>query len=440
MEKRTAARSGKDSERQGWPWAGPWPRGDELSRSAAKKGPAKPKKGKRRRDWRPRRDRALLAVLVALVLVAAVVTVLIKHGSDDDSAAEAVPGPPQVEKLVSAMSPQQKAEAVLAAGFTDPDAAVKQAQKTQLGGFVVEPEAWPGLARGRQLLARISAAAGGGGRVPPLLITQQEGGQYNALPDMPPALRQIDITTSQQALDTALQTGRALRAAGFHMNLAPVADVATLDSPVADRAFGDDPTLVSVLTASAARGCAQSGLACAASHFPGLGGASNDPADGPATVSLDAGSLENRDLLAFQAAFTQKLPAVVLSLAAYAAYDPVTPAALSPDVINDVLRDQYGFDGVAITDDLSSGAITAGIGPAEAAVEAIAAGADLVQIGDPTDAAQALTALAAAIQSADIPAARINEAVGRVLALKRRIGLLPEPKKPAKKGKPKKKA
>jgi beta-N-acetylhexosaminidase len=433
MEKRASALAGRESERQRWPWAGPWPRGDELKPESLKQGSKSTKKGKSG-DRKPRRERALLIGLVVLVLIAAVIFLVVRGGSDDESSSDAAAPPPaEIEKVVTAMSPEQKAQAVLAAGFTDPNAAVKQAGTTQLGGFVVGPSVWPGAGQGRRLLAQISAAGSTGGRVPPLLITQQEGGQYNSLRDLPPALRQIDITTPQQALDTALQTDRALRAAGFDMNLAPVADVATLDSPVADRAFSDDPTVVSILAASAAQGCLRSGLACAASHFPGLGGASNDPAEGPATVSLDAGSLENRDLLAFQAAFSQKLPAVVLSLAAYPAYDPVTPAALSPNVINDVLRDQYGFDGVAITDDLSSGAITAGIGPAEGAVEAIAAGADLVQIGDPTDAAQALPALAQAIQSGDISSQRIDEAVGRVLLLKRKLGLLPAEKKPAKK-------
>jgi beta-N-acetylhexosaminidase len=286
------------------------------------------------------------------------------------------------------------------------------------------------------MLAGISAAGSTGGRIPPLLITRQEGGVYNSLPDLPPPQRQIDVTTPELADSNAFETGQALGAAGFDLNLAPVADVATLDSPIADRSFGDDPELVSALTAAAVAGCRRSGIACAASHFPGEGGSSSDPASGPAAVSLDAASLESRDLAAFQAAFEQRIPAVVLSLATYAAYDPVTPAALSPDVIQDVLRDQYAFDGVAITDDLSSGAITAGIGIPAAVVQAVAAGADLVQVTNPADVSAAREALAKAVADGSIPSDRADEAVARVLILKKRLGLLPAaPKKKDKKQK-----
>jgi beta-N-acetylhexosaminidase len=381
----------------------------------------------RLRGWRPRRDRALLVAIIALALAAAVASVLIQRGSDDKQGAEAaIPGPPQVQKLVASMTPGQKADAVLATGFADPNVAVKQAGKAQLGGFVVGPESWPGGRAGRNLVARISAAGAAGGRIPPLLITRQEGGPYNSLPDLPPPQRQIDVAAPSTAESNATQTGRALRAAGFHLNLAPVADVATLDSPIADRSFGDDPELDAALTAAAVRGCRAGGIACAASHFPGLGGASNDPADGPATVSLDAASLESRDLSVFEAAFAQKIPAVVLSLAAYPTYDPVTPAALSPKVIQEVLRTQYGFNGTAITDDLSSGAITAGIGVGAGAVDALKAGADLIQVGVPEDAAAARAALAEAVATGEVEQDRIDQAVARVLALKKSLGLLPK--------------
>jgi beta-N-acetylhexosaminidase len=393
------------------------------------KKPEAPSKRARWRDWRPRWDRSLLAGIIVVAVGAAVASVLIQRGSDSDSAASPVPdAPPSVQKLLAAMSSEQKADAVLAAGFADGRVAVKQAGRAQLGGLFVGPEAWPGGRAGRELLAQIDAAARAGGRVPPLLITRQEGGPYNALGDLPPSQRQIDVETAELADRNAFQTGQALRAAGFHLNLAPVADVATLDSPIADRSFGDDPSLVAVLAAAAVAGCERSGLACAASHFPGLGGASSDPATGPATVSLDATALEGRELGVFDVAFDRKLPAVVLSLATYAAYDSATPAALSEQVIEEVLRDQYGFEGLAITDDLSSGAITGGIGVAAAAVQALEAGADLILVGDPADAEQARAALRRAIAAGDIPDERVNEAVARVLKLKRRLALLPAPR------------
>ena len=114
---------------------------------------------------------------------------------------------------------------------------------------------------------------------------------------------------------------------------------------------------MSTFTAAALRGCRDEGLACAPLHFPGLGAASQDTSRGPATVSLDAASLSSRDLEPFRAAFAEGAPAVVVSLAFYGAYDTITPGALAEPVATGLLRDELGFDGAAITDDLGSGAV-----------------------------------------------------------------------------------
>jgi beta-N-acetylhexosaminidase len=222
----------------------------------------------------------------------------------------------------------------------------------------------------------------------------------------------------------ARSSGEALRAAGIDLDLFPVADVPTVTSPLAERSFSDDPVLTAALTAAAIRGCRDARIACAVSHFPGLGAASQDTADGPATVSLDQATLDSRDLAAFRAAFAERAPAVVLSLAFYAAYDPVTPGALTPAVATGLLRDELGFQGVAITDDLDSGAITADYSVPEAAVDALRAGADMVQIDAPGEEAGVRDAIVRAVASGSLPEDRLREAASRVLELKRRIGLL----------------
>jgi beta-N-acetylhexosaminidase len=228
----------------------------------------------------------------------------------------------------------------------------------------------------------------------------------------------------QDAEDWANDTAGALRANDFDLNLFPVADVATLDSPVADRAFSDDPTVAAAMTAAAIRGCRDAGLACAPLHFPGLGASSQDTSHGPATVSLDAASLQARDLRAFAAAFAERAPAVVLSLAFYAAYDPVTPGALAEPVATGLLREELGYQGVAITDDLGSGAVRSEFSVPEAAVAAINAGADMIQIGSPSDQAGVRSALLDALATGELGDGRLREAASRVLELKRALGLL----------------
>jgi beta-N-acetylhexosaminidase len=155
---------------------------------------------------------------------------------------------------------------------------------------------------------------------------------------------------------------------------------------------------------------------------------------------LDEVALADRDLPPFEAAFAEGAQAVVLSHAFYTAYDPVTPGSLSPLVTFELLREQLGFDGVAITDDLGAGAIAArgaageagGGGPAggsavtAAAVAALQAGADMLMIGSPEDQEGVAEALTAAVRSGELAEDRLDEAVGRILLLKRELGLLPE--------------
>lgn len=295
-----------------------------------------------------------------------------------------------------------------------------------VGGVLVGADAWPGAEAAASALRRLRRFAGGG-ELPALVVARQEGGEYRSLRDVPPAARQVavgDLADPEAAEAWARQAAEALAEHGFDLNLAPVADVATLDSAIADRAFSDDPEIVRRMTAAAIRGCRRGGLACAPSHFPGQGGASGETDLGPATVGLDATTLLERELVPFLAAFDAGAPAVVVSHAFYAAYDPVTPASAAPAVLEGLLRGQAGFEGVAITDDLAAGAIRAGNREGAAAVTAIAAGADMLQLGDPRSAAPVRRALLEALEQGAIPGDRLDEAVGRVLALKRKLGLL----------------
>ncbi|MBA2545392.1 MAG: hypothetical protein H0V15_00810 [Solirubrobacterales bacterium] len=380
--------------------------------------------------WHARFYRALLAAILVLAAVGAVVSVLVQRGSDESPAAapgglEASPDSSKALKALKALTPEQKADAVVAAGI-DPSSAERTVSKAQLGGIVIGPDDW--AAGGASLVKRLRAAGGSGERVPPLIIGLQEGGVYRAYPDLPPAETQLEIGLGgdpQAARGWSESTAKALKAAGFDVNLGPLADVAGPASPIADRSFSDDPALASALVGAAVKGCKSTGLACAVPHFPGLGAASDDTDINPATVSLDPASLGARDLAAFRAAFDAGAPATVLSLAFYTAYDPVTPAALSPEIATGLLRGELGFEGLAISDDLSAGSIAAGLGAPEAAVQAISAGTDLVVVDDPVLAGQARAAILAAAKEGTVSEQRLDEAATRVLELKKKLGLLP---------------
>jgi beta-N-acetylhexosaminidase len=330
------------------------------------------------------------------------------------------------DPLVKDMSTAEMAAQVLMLGFegTGPDAPqVAAAAEDGVGALVVRTPNWTGLQDGRKLTEAIRE----GGPIPPLAAVAQEGGEFRALPDLPPGERALDIARkgSVTAAETwALETSAALAQAGFHLNLFPVADVATLDSPVAGRAFSDDAAEVAALTESALAGCKEADLACAPLHFPGLGTASQDPAQGPATVATDLATLEGRDFLPFRTGAVRKAPAIVVSLGLYPDFDPVVPAALTPAVATALLRDDFGFRGVAISDDLSAGAVSVNYSEPEAAVAALAAGIDLVQISDPGDPKELIGAIEEAVSAGDLPKERLALAAERVVDLKREVGLI----------------
>lgn len=362
---------------------------------------------------------------MAVAATALIWALLIRDGPSSEGAPAAVRAAvvsPETSALLADLSTEQKArELILGA------AAPGRAAPAASGGVLILSESWPGAAAAPEHTASIREQSEAAGDLPPLIATRQEGGEYRELTDLPPNEREIevgDLGERDRARAWGEQAGAALAAAGFDLNLGPVADIATLSSPIADRAFSDDPAVAAAMTSAAARGCRQAGIACAPSHFPGLGGASQDTGAGPAIVSVDRATLLARDLAPFAAAFDQGSRAVLVSNALYAAFDGVTPASQSPQILDGLLRGELGFEGVAITDDLEAGAIRAGSRVPDAAVSSIAAGADMVQISDPDSIQPTLEALVAAAEAGEIGPARLDAAAGRVLELKRRLGLL----------------
>jgi beta-N-acetylhexosaminidase len=380
-----------------------------------------------------RRRRA--AAIAAAVAATGLVWLLVLRGDDapDPGAGAGATGQgvsEPVSQLVRQMSVEDRVDQVLLLGFDGTDATspiFEEVASRQLGGVLIDRQNWVDAAAGAQLAGGIRAEALRAGRISPLITTRQEGGIYRSLEDLPPQERELDLGRGAEpavAERWAFDTAQGLRASGIDLNLGLVADVAGPDSPVAGRSFSNDPAIAAELAAAAVRGCEQGGVACAVLHFPGLGAASQDPAEGPATVSLDPATLAARDLAAFEAAFAQRVPAVVLSLAFYASYDPVTPAALARPIVAGLLRDELGFEGAAITDDLGAGAVTATSSVPAAAVEALRAGADLVQISAPADQKGVREELVEAARDGAIPEDRLAEAAGRVLELKRSLRLL----------------
>ena len=186
---------------------------------------------------------------------------------------------------------------------------------------------------------------------------------------------------------TGWAVGRALADAGIDLDLAPVADVnSCADNPViGTRSFGADPTSAAAHVAAWATGLQAAGVAACVKHFPGHGDTHEDSHLGLPVVDVDLETLHRRELVPFAAAVRQGVAAVMTSHLVVPALDPERPATMSRRVL-DLLRDNFGFAGVIVTDALDMAGASAGRGIPEAAVLSLAAGADLLCLGPDKDA------------------------------------------------------
>jgi beta-N-acetylhexosaminidase len=160
-------------------------------------------------------------------------------------------------------------------------------------------------------------------------------------------------------------------------------------------------------------------------HFPGLGAASQPTEDGAANVGLSPQQLGARDLVPFKAAFDAGASGVMIGHGLYSTDEFVTPASQSSALVTGLLRNNLRFGGVAVSDDLESPAITSSYSVPDAAVAAIKAGVDMVWISGPSsDQSAAYLAVLNAARRHEIPAARIQTAVLRILQTKQYLGLI----------------
>ncbi len=215
--------------------------------------------------------------------------------------------------------------------------------------------------------------------------------------------------------------GQPLRA-GVNTDFAPVVDTG-FGAAIGNRSYGEDPELVARMGAAAVEGFEGAGVVSAAKHFPNHGPATSDSHTELPVIEHDAAAIRSYDLPPFRAAVRAGVPMVMVGHLVYLTIDSERPASISADAIS-MLREELGFGGVVVTDDLAMAGASGGGPPARAAVEAVEAGADLLILSSPPqEQADAYDAVVADVESGEIPSGRIRESVRRVLAVKERYDL-----------------
>jgi beta-N-acetylhexosaminidase len=220
-------------------------------------------------------------------------------------------------------------------------------------------------------------------------------------------------------------TALEARAVGVHWVYAPDADVNNNPgNPIINtRSFGEDPQRVAEYVSEFVLGVRENGALATAKHFPGHGDTAADSHIDLPVIRADRARLDDLELVPFRAAISTQVDSIMTGHLNVPALepDPNAPATLSHNILTDLLRKQLGFQGLIVTDAMDMGGITVRYAPGEAAVRAVAAGADCLLMPPVPDAAFA--ALQAAVKSGRISKERLDASVRRILRAKARLGL-----------------
>ena len=224
----------------------------------------------------------------------------------------------------------------------------------------------------------------------------------------------------QRIKEDTVEKDALLASLGINVNLAPVCDVSTDPADFINaRAFGQDAEATSEYVRTVVQQMKTDGMGMVLKHFPGYG-SNVDTHTGIAQDTRPIEQFRQSDFLPFAAGIETGAQAILVCHNIVACMDDTLPASLSP-AVHDVLRDELGFDGVVMTDDLVMQAITDYTGDADAAVLAVQAGNDMLIS---SDFVTQYNAVLAAVEDGTITADRIRESAMRVVHWKIELGLI----------------
>jgi beta-N-acetylhexosaminidase len=339
-----------------------------------------------------------------------------------------------VEATLAGMSLEEKIGQLIITGVegdTFTPETCRYIQQLRPAGITLGGDNLPDLESLSLFTAGMQACAQQAG-MPPLLVTLAHEGEYvdrfrSGTTTFPSALALGATGDPQTAYQAALASGQELAYAGVNLILGPVADVLTNydNEVISQRAYGGDVDQVSRYVTQAVQGYLQAGLIPVLKHFPGHGGVSGDshrilPVD---RAGLD--QIRAEYLPPFQAGLEAGASVVMLTHVSFPVLEGGAefPATLSKGAVS-LLRDELGFEGVILSDAMRMKAVTQVMTSAEASLQGVQAGVDLLLATQPDEAQETFAWLLDGYRQGRLTDERIDEAVRRVLAIKSRRNLV----------------
>lgn len=301
----------------------------------------------------------------------------------------------------------------------------------RIGSVVLLGNSTAGSMEIRQLTAQLGSL--GTADLPLLVAVDQEGGNVQRLKgdgfSTMPSARVQGEDSVEELLASATTWAEELAAAGVVYNLAPVGDVVPVakrmtNAPIGrlQRDFGSDPDAVAEHVVAFIEGMQSQGLATSVKHFPGLGEVTTNTDFGAADDEVTTRASAN--LEPFRAAIAAGVDSVMVSSAVFTQIDPDQPGVFSGVVIEDLLRGEFGFDGVVIADDLGAAKAVGDVAPGDRAVRFFSAGGDLAINADPALMFDMVADTVAEAEADPAFEERVTASAARVLRLKAATGLL----------------
>lgn len=327
----------------------------------------------------------------------------------------------QVDAMVASMSLPEKVGQLVMIGVQGQelnDDSRYMLNQYHIGGVILFDRNLQSAEQTTKLTADLQSQAG---KVPLLIGIDEEGGRVvrgKSFITPPPAAQSLGAAgDNTQAEAWAQKTGASLKKLGFNVNFAPVADVGD-DT----RDFSTDAQVAKKFVAAAAQGYESAHMLYALKHFPGIGRGKVDSHIDRSSIMATRQQLDEQDLVPFREIINQHNPEDFLVLVSHLIYpelDANNPASLSPAIQTKLLRQELGFNGVIITDDLEMGAIAKYGDFRQLGVQAVLAGADIVMVcHEYPHETDVYLGLLEAAENGTISQQRLDESVKRIVRMK----------------------
>lgn len=329
----------------------------------------------------------------------------------------------KVDKIVESMSQTEKLGQMVMIGIQGTkvdDDSLYMLNQYHMGGVILFDRNMESPEQVKQLTSDLQAQSNE--KVPLFIGIDEEGGDVVRMAEKltpPPSQKEIGATGDiEQAKTWAIKTAKSLKDMGINVNFAPVADVGSNDK----RSYSTDANTVIDFVRAATEGYQQENIIYSLKHFPGIGKGKVDSHVDSSSIDVTKEILMAEDILPFKTIIDGNEPNdyfILVSHLKYPALDEEYPASLSSKIMTDLLRNELGYKGIIITDDMEMGAVANHNDFRSIGVNAVKAGADIVLVCHEYEHQQEVyLGLLDAVNSGEISQERIDESVKRIIKVK----------------------